>query len=105
MSAKDTNKDSKRTQINKAKMLKCLRITFGNVRKACDLSGVKKTTFYEWLKTDASYLEAVLNTYRATEEFAIDTLMGMIGDNIDELLKAQRRNAKRIKIMSCISIQ
>jgi hypothetical protein len=105
MNKQDKRKDSKRTQVNKAKMLRCLKITLGNVRKACDLSGVKKSTFYDWLKADVAYSEAVLNVYRITEEFAIDTFMSAIGDNVDELLKAQRRTAKRVKLITCISIQ
>jgi hypothetical protein len=99
MTQKRKKLDSPRTQINKAKMLKHLKMNLGNVRKAVDTSGVKKSTFYDWLKKDPDYQQAVLNIYRGGERFAIDSIMDTIGDDVDELIKAQKRNFKRIRIL------
>jgi hypothetical protein len=96
MSTGKIKKDSIRTQINKIKMLKHLKQSLGNVRAACAGSGTKKSTFYDWLKKDEDYKKAVLNIYRAGEDFAIDVIMELIGDNVDELLKVQRRNNKKL---------
>lgn len=92
--------DTMRTQINKAKMLKHLKLNLGNVRKSFEAANVKKSTFYDWIKKDAEYRQAVLNVYRGAESLAIESIVGRIDGDIDELIKVQKRNAKKITILA-----
>ncbi|RYE51523.1 MAG: hypothetical protein EOP48_18105 [Sphingobacteriales bacterium] len=90
-------KDSPRTEVNKAKLLQHLKQQLGNVRKACTTSGVTKSTFYDWNKNDDNFKRAVLNIYRGCENMAITRIMDLVSDDVEALVKIQKKAAKRIK--------
>ena len=93
--------DSKRTLINKAKVLRSLKQHAGNVQQACRAVNISKSQFYEWIKKDEVFAKKVLDIHRGIHEFAlvrsIDKLQNM---NFNELTRLKYKSQKRVKEMS-----
>ena len=53
------NYQAEQTKLNKALLLKALKLTEGNLSKAVDTANVGRTQHYAWLKDDPKYNQAV----------------------------------------------
>lgn len=93
--------DSKRTLINKAKVLRSLKQYVGNVQQACRAVNISKSQFYEWIKKDEVFAKKVLDVHRGIHEFtlvrSIEKLQNM---NFNELARLKNKSQKRVKKMS-----
>ena len=99
MKKEEINKkpDSLRTRINKAKVLKHLKLSYGNVRLACENANVSPSQFYKWRQVDLEFEAKELDVHRRIEEFALASCVKKIEqENLSELIKLKRKSAKRI---------
>jgi hypothetical protein len=65
-----------RTLDKKHQFLRAYEKTFGNVRKACALAGIKSTkTFYNWCANDLEFKKAVNLTFEIQRDFVHDLIL------------------------------
>lgn len=84
------------TEHNKKAILKALENTLGVVQPACKITGVSRTQFYHWLKTDAEFKSEVEDIRNIALDFAESQLHGQMKDgNVSAIifyLKTQGKN-------------
>lgn len=74
------NDDQERTRIGKEAILKALRKTLGIVTPACEETGISRTTYYEWYKTDPEFRKNVDDLHEVELDFVESKLHSLIND-------------------------
>lgn len=64
--------------IKKNQVLQALKESAGIVYKACEVAGIARSTFYEWIKTDENFA----SEYNAIQEMQIDFVESKLLQNI-----------------------
>ena len=85
---------------NKAKFLKALAETGGNVTRASELSGIGRSTHYEYMADDQEYAEKVNQVYDVLVDEAEQTIVDLMRSSNDkvkldaskEILKARGKS-------------
>lgn len=71
---------SEQTEHNKRALLNALEKSLGVVTTACKQTGLSRTQFYEWLKTDEEFRKQVDDIQNVALDFAESQLHKQIGD-------------------------
>ena len=69
---------SNKTEHSKKVVLQALEQSLGVVTTACKTSGVSRTQFYEWMKTDEEFAQAVKDVEAVAIDFAESKLHQLI---------------------------
>lgn len=64
----------------KKRVLQALNAGFGNVSEACQTAKIGRTTFYEWMREDEEFRQAVANVQEMLLDVAESQLHRQIGD-------------------------
>ena len=90
--------DSIRTKINKAKVLKHLKLAYGNVRQACRNANISPSQFYKWKQVDPDFASKELDVHKGIQNFAlVKAYKQLQEESLHELHKLKKRSTKRIK--------
>lgn len=76
-----SNTSRTRTHERKKAVLEALQQSLGIVTTACQATGVGRTQFYEWKKTDAEFAKAVEDIEEVTLDFVEDKLLQNVKNN------------------------
>lgn len=76
-----SNTSRTRTQERKRAVIEALNESFGIVTTACINAGIDRSTFYDWVKTDAEFAKAVEDIEDVTLDFVEGKLLQNVKDN------------------------
>lgn len=68
------------TQLNKARVLKALRLTLGVIQPACKMAKIGRQTFYSWKRTDPEFREDYQEIKEESLDFAEVVLLQLIAE-------------------------
>jgi hypothetical protein len=89
-------KNRTKTDTHKKAVLQALEKTFGVVTTACKTVGIARQTFYEWMKEDAAFAEAVKDIENVSLDFAESQLLKQIReDNTTAILFYLKTKGKK----------
>lgn len=81
--AKPRKNPLKKTALNKKAMIEALEKSLGIVSTACKITGITRTTFYYWVRTDPEFAENVKQVEELVLDFAESKLHKQINqDNV-----------------------
>lgn len=81
--AKPRKNPLKKTALNKKAMIEALEKSLGIVSTACKITGITRTTFYHWIRTDPEFAENVKQVEELVLDFAESKLHKQINqDNV-----------------------
>ena len=72
--------EQKRTKEKKKAVIEALKKTMGVISPACDMVGIGRTIFYQWMKEDPEFAEAVNNM----PEYALDFVESKLYEQISK---------------------
>jgi hypothetical protein len=77
-SVNEVKKEQERTRIGKENFLKVYAITMGTITVACEKADIDRTTFYDWIKKDPVFREAVAKIDSHRVDMVEDRLFKLI---------------------------
>jgi len=97
MANKENKKSEQPVHNKKEAMLAALEKTMGIVTKACKLTGVGRTTHYDWMRDDKEYKKKVEELENVALDFAESKLMKNIdsGDTTATIFYLKTKGKKR----------
>lgn len=87
----------RRTAQQKKAMIEALSECLGIVTRACEMTGVKRRTFYNWMENDPEFKSQVEELENIALDFVEDKLLGRIrnGDTVACIFYLKTKGKKR----------
>jgi len=79
-------KDQARTKLAKAKFIESFFKLTGNISALCRLVGITRQTYYEWIKKDQEFQQAIENEHEGLVDFAESKMWNLINDKNPTML-------------------